>query len=213
MSKNWGPADWIDERRERFIAMSDNIWAHPQVALAETYACQLQADDLAAEASRSANVGGMPTAFTASGAAARRSSASSASTMRCRTSRRQPSRRRSRSSPAGRGTAAATTCSAPPALAAAMRAEGVAGGDRPARHGALLRLPGRGDAGRQGLHGARRRVRRPRRRVHLAPGCVQHASQDQQPGDRPHQVPLPRRDGARRRRARSRAARRSTRSS
>jgi aminobenzoyl-glutamate utilization protein B len=64
MAKNWGPADWIDERRERFIDMSDDIWAHPQVALAETYACQLQSEFLAKEGfDIKSNVGGMPTAF------------------------------------------------------------------------------------------------------------------------------------------------------
>ena len=64
MSKNWGPADWIDERQERFIAMSDDIWAHPQVALAETYACALQSEFLAADGFEiTSNVGGMPTAF------------------------------------------------------------------------------------------------------------------------------------------------------
>src|SRR6185437_638191 len=66
MSKNWGPAEWIDERQERFIAMSDDIWAHPQVALAETYACALQSEFLAAEGFEiKSNVGGMPTAFVA----------------------------------------------------------------------------------------------------------------------------------------------------
>ena len=36
MARNWDVADWLDERRERFTAMSDDIWAHPQVALAES---------------------------------------------------------------------------------------------------------------------------------------------------------------------------------
>ena len=34
-------AGWIDERQERFTAISDAIWARPEVALAETAACQL----------------------------------------------------------------------------------------------------------------------------------------------------------------------------
>jgi aminobenzoyl-glutamate utilization protein B len=57
---------WVDERQERFIAISDDIWAHPQVALEETYACARQADDLEADGFRiTRNVGGLPTAFMA----------------------------------------------------------------------------------------------------------------------------------------------------
>ena len=42
-------ADWLDERQERFTAISDAIWARPEVALAESAACALQAEALAAE--------------------------------------------------------------------------------------------------------------------------------------------------------------------
>ena len=57
---------WIDERQERFIAISDDIWAHPQVALAETYACARQADDLTTDGfTITRDVGGLPTAFMA----------------------------------------------------------------------------------------------------------------------------------------------------
>ncbi len=58
--------DWLEERSERFIAMSDAIWREPQVALQETFACKLQSDDLRAEGFRiRENVGGLPTAFVA----------------------------------------------------------------------------------------------------------------------------------------------------
>ncbi|MFN8517135.1 MAG: amidohydrolase [Thermomicrobiales bacterium] len=57
---------WVEERQERFIAISDDIWAHPQIALEETYACARQADDLAADGfTITRNVGGLPTAFMA----------------------------------------------------------------------------------------------------------------------------------------------------
>ena len=57
---------WLEERQERFTAMADDIWAHPQVALREDYACRLQADALAAEGfAIRREVGGLPTAFTA----------------------------------------------------------------------------------------------------------------------------------------------------
>ena len=46
MPKNMELADWLEERQERFITMSDTIWANPQVALAETKACALQAEFL-----------------------------------------------------------------------------------------------------------------------------------------------------------------------
>ena len=58
--------EWLDERGERFIAMSDAIWREPQVALQETFACKLQIDDLRAEGFRiREQVGGLPTAFVA----------------------------------------------------------------------------------------------------------------------------------------------------
>lgn len=58
--------EWLDERQQRFIRMADQIWAQPQVALQETFACQLQIDDLVADGFRiTRNVGGMPTAFVA----------------------------------------------------------------------------------------------------------------------------------------------------
>jgi aminobenzoyl-glutamate utilization protein B len=59
-------ADWLEERRERFIDISDTIWSNPEVALAEAAACQLQADDLAADGfTITRNVGDLPTAFMA----------------------------------------------------------------------------------------------------------------------------------------------------
>ena len=58
--------EWLDERQNRFIAISDEIWANPELALAEFKACQLQADSLAADGfTITRNVGGLPTAFMA----------------------------------------------------------------------------------------------------------------------------------------------------
>ncbi len=66
MPKDTSPAEWLEERQQRFIAMSDDIWAHPQVALDETYACDLQSTFLEGEGFKiTANVGGLPTAFMA----------------------------------------------------------------------------------------------------------------------------------------------------
>jgi aminobenzoyl-glutamate utilization protein B len=59
-------SDWLDERSERFVAMSDTIWREPQVALRESAACALQIADLRADGFRiQENVGGLPTAFVA----------------------------------------------------------------------------------------------------------------------------------------------------
>ena len=61
-----GLADWLEERRERFIAMADTIWQHPEVALAERKACQLQAEALERDGFNvTRNVGDLPTAFMA----------------------------------------------------------------------------------------------------------------------------------------------------
>ncbi len=66
MSKDMTLAEWLEERQQRFVAMSDDIWAHPQVALDETYACELQSNFLEGEGFKiTSNVGGMPTAFMA----------------------------------------------------------------------------------------------------------------------------------------------------
>ena len=59
-------ADWLDERQGRFIAISDQIWEHPEIGMAEFTACRIQADDLAAEGfAITRDIGGMPTAFMA----------------------------------------------------------------------------------------------------------------------------------------------------
>ena len=58
--------DWIDERQERFTTISDQIWERPEVAMAEHFACDLQAETLEADGFRiTRNVGDQPTAFTA----------------------------------------------------------------------------------------------------------------------------------------------------
>lgn len=58
--------EWLDERQGRFIAISDQIWQKPEVALEEYTACRLQADDLAADGfAITRNVGDLPTAFMA----------------------------------------------------------------------------------------------------------------------------------------------------
>jgi len=66
MVKNMDVADWLEERQERFITMSDTIWENPEVALAETKACALQSEFLEAEGfAITRNIGDLPTAFSA----------------------------------------------------------------------------------------------------------------------------------------------------
>ena len=58
--------EWLEERQQRFITISDTIWKTPEVALAETKACNLQAEDLERDGFRiTRNVGELPTAFMA----------------------------------------------------------------------------------------------------------------------------------------------------
>ncbi len=58
--------DWLEERQGRFIAIADEIWANPEVALGEYKACKLQAESLEQDGFRiTRNVGDMPTAFMA----------------------------------------------------------------------------------------------------------------------------------------------------
>ncbi len=59
-------AEWLEERQGRFIAISDEIWANPELGLAEYMACKLQAGDLALDGfTITRDVGEMPTAFVA----------------------------------------------------------------------------------------------------------------------------------------------------
>lgn len=58
--------EWLEERQGRFIQMADDIWEHPELALAEFHACKVQSDDLATDGfTITRNVGGLPTAFMA----------------------------------------------------------------------------------------------------------------------------------------------------
>ncbi|MEI2616404.1 MAG: hypothetical protein V9F06_02035 [Thermomicrobiales bacterium] len=58
--------DWIDERQEQFTDVSDQIWERPEVAMAESFACDLQAQTMEADGFRiTRNVGDQPTAFSA----------------------------------------------------------------------------------------------------------------------------------------------------
>jgi aminobenzoyl-glutamate utilization protein B len=58
--------EWLEERQGRFIAMADEIWNTPELALAEYKASTLQADDLAADGfTITRNIGDLPTAFMA----------------------------------------------------------------------------------------------------------------------------------------------------
>ena len=66
MSRNWDVAEWIDERQERYIQMSDEIWNFAEIALAETKSCALQAEFLEGEGfTITRDIGNLPTAFMA----------------------------------------------------------------------------------------------------------------------------------------------------
>ena len=61
-----GITEWLEERQGRFIAMADQIWDNPELALAEYKACKLQSEDLAADGfAITGNIGDLPTAFMA----------------------------------------------------------------------------------------------------------------------------------------------------
>ncbi len=61
-----GITEWLEERQGRFIAMADQIWDNPELALAEYKACKLQSEDLAADGfTITGNIGDLPTAFMA----------------------------------------------------------------------------------------------------------------------------------------------------
>ena len=58
--------EWVEERENRFIAIADEIWANPELALAEFKACKLQSESLAEDGfTITSNIGGLPTAFMA----------------------------------------------------------------------------------------------------------------------------------------------------
>ncbi len=82
--------------------------------------------------------------------------------------------------------------------------QGVAGRQQAIGHAALLRHACRGGRRRQGLHAARRPLRRCGCGGHDAPGRSQRRQRLQQPREHHRQVPLPRPVGARRGGARAR---------
>lgn len=58
--------DWIEENRSAFIALSDAIWEHPEIALKEFNASKLQADFMEARGFEITwDIGGLNTAFIA----------------------------------------------------------------------------------------------------------------------------------------------------
>jgi metal-dependent amidase/aminoacylase/carboxypeptidase family protein len=62
MSTHEDVIEWLEERQGRFIRIADQIWEHPELALAEHVACGLQADDLAADGfTITRHVGNLPT--------------------------------------------------------------------------------------------------------------------------------------------------------
>ena len=66
MSTHEEVIEWLEERQVRFTGMSDEIWASPELGLAEATACRIQTDDLERDGfTITRNVGGMPTAFVA----------------------------------------------------------------------------------------------------------------------------------------------------
>jgi aminobenzoyl-glutamate utilization protein B len=59
-------AEWLDERQSRFVGIANQIWENPEVALTESKACKLQADDLAQDGfTITMGIADLPTAFVA----------------------------------------------------------------------------------------------------------------------------------------------------
>jgi aminobenzoyl-glutamate utilization protein B len=66
MSTHLEVAEWLDERESRFIGIANQIWENPEVALTESKACKLQADDLAQDGfTITTGIADLPTAFMA----------------------------------------------------------------------------------------------------------------------------------------------------
>jgi aminobenzoyl-glutamate utilization protein B len=58
--------DWLEERESRFIGIANQIWEHPELALMESFAADLQANDLEQDGfTITRGAGGLPTAFIA----------------------------------------------------------------------------------------------------------------------------------------------------
>jgi aminobenzoyl-glutamate utilization protein B len=58
--------DWLEERQGRFISIANQIWERPEVALRESFAANLQANDLRQDGfAITMGIGDLPTAFVA----------------------------------------------------------------------------------------------------------------------------------------------------
>ena len=199
----------VDERGERYAAFSDRIWGMPELAYAEHRSCAEHTAMLEGEGFRvTEDVAGIPTAVMGeageggpviailgeydalpglSPGGRRRRAAPAAGRRRRPWLRPQPARRRLAARRGG--------------------GEGLARGERHAGPRPLLRLPGRGGRRRQGLHGARRRLRRRRHRHLLAPRRLLRRERAALARQHPHRLRLPRPRLPRRRRAASRPQR------
>ncbi len=104
----------VDARKDRLIALSDRVWAMPEVCYTEARSCAEHVAELRHQGFRiTEQVAGIPTAVMGEAGEGGPSSPSWASTTPCRASRRRrasPSIAPSR--PAATGMAAATTSSA-----------------------------------------------------------------------------------------------------
>ena len=59
-------AEWLEERESRFVGIANQIWENPELALKESKACTLQADDLAQDGfTITTGLAGLSTAFVA----------------------------------------------------------------------------------------------------------------------------------------------------
>ena len=163
--------DYVNDQDDNLSRMARDIWDHPQIALQETYASKLQATELEADGfSVEWGTGGMDTAFVATWGSG------------------DPiigflGEYDALPGPVAdgfRGTGSHRTGRTRPRLRPQSLRHGVPGfGKGPEardgtgryrRHDPVLRLSRGRAGGGQGPHGERRRLRRPRRRHHLASG-------------------------------------------
>ena len=165
----------VEARRQPYIEIADRIWGYAELRYREFESAELHAATLEAEGFRvTRGVAGMPTAFVAEAGSGGpvigflgEYDALAGFSQEAGAPERRPD-------PDGgnQGHGCGHHLLGTAAHLAAVRRQGLSATPSASRHGALLRLPGRGSRRRQDLHGARRSLRRPRRRAAWHPSVA-----------------------------------------
>ena len=152
--------EYLDHHDEKLSYLAREIWAHPEIALEEQFACRLLANELeAAGFTVERGIGQLPTAFVASWGSGAPIIGILGEYDALPGLSQQLSADRSPIQSGGPGHGCGHNLFGVACLGAALALKAAMEDQQHRRHHPLLRLPGRGNAGRQDLYGQSRGFR------------------------------------------------------